>query len=101
LLDELSVARRLNRHFDSAFTRFAGRLRAPAAEVHARALAKSVTTLMQARLLLGAQSDAGARAVAEGFCATRLNADSGWGAVFGASDAGLDSAAILQRAWPG
>jgi putative acyl-CoA dehydrogenase len=75
---------------------FASRLRSPA-EVHARRLAQSVTTLMQARLLLGA----GAGAVAEGFCATRLNADSGWGAVFGASDAALDSAAILERAWPG
>jgi hypothetical protein len=56
-------------------------------------------TLMQGSLLLGGAADSGAHAVAEGFCATRLDADSGWGAVFGASGAGLDVKAIMDRAW--
>jgi hypothetical protein len=50
-------------------------------------------------LLLNAAANPGARAVAEGFCATRLDADSGWGAVFGGSGAALDIRAILRRAW--
>jgi len=59
---------------------------------------------MQAGILLSAAADPdaanpGARAVAEGFCATRLDAESGWGAVFGAGAAALDHAAILKRAW--
>ena len=36
--------------------------------------------------------------VAEGFCATRLGGN-GWGAVFGASDAQLETGTILERAW--
>jgi hypothetical protein len=56
-------------------------------------------TLMQGGLLLSAATNSGARAVAEGFCATRLDADSGWGAVFGASVGAFDVAAILGRAW--
>jgi hypothetical protein len=44
---------------------------------------------------------AGAAEVAEGFCATRLGAEAGWGAVFGAASAAMEVDAILQRAWPG
>ena len=73
---------------------------APAAtEAHARRFAQMFVTLMQGSLLLGAAENPGARAVAEGFCATRLDADSGWGAVFGASGAGLDVEGIVDRAW--
>jgi hypothetical protein len=54
---------------------------------------------MQGSLLLSAAKDSGATAVAEGFCTTRLDADSGWGAVFGASSAALDVDAIVDRAW--
>jgi putative acyl-CoA dehydrogenase len=43
---------------------------------------------------------AGAAEVAEGFCATRLGAEAGWGAVFGAASAAMEVDAILQRAWP-
>jgi hypothetical protein len=58
-------------------------------------------TLMQGSVLLSAASDPAARAVAEGFCATRLDAESGWGAVFGASGVALDVDAIVDRAWAG
>jgi len=53
-------------------------------------------------LLLGAAMSAGSRsatAVAEGYCATRLSGESGWGAVFGASAAAMDVGAIVDRAW--
>jgi hypothetical protein len=47
---------------------------------------------------LSGATNAGSRAVAEGFCATRLG-DSGWGAVFGSFAAQIDDAEILSRAW--
>jgi len=55
---------------------------------------------MQAQLLLGAAaSSAGARAVAEAFCASRLNPDAGWGAVFGAGSASADTELLFERAF--
>ena len=100
VLDELSRARGAHRAYDGAFTRFAADLQAAAVdETRARRFAQSFVTLMQAALLICGATGAGSRAVAEAFCATRLG-DSGWGAVFGASDAPVDGAAILARAWP-
>jgi hypothetical protein len=100
VLNELRQARGRHRHFDAALERFAAAVDAPApTEAHARRFTQMFVTLMQGSLLLGAASDAGARAVAEGFCATRLDAESGWGAVFGASGAALGVDAILDRAW--
>jgi putative acyl-CoA dehydrogenase len=100
VMHELEPARGRHRNFDAALERFAAAAAAPAAtEAHARRFAQLFVTLMQGGLLLGAAANAGARAVAEGFCATRLDAGSGWGAVFGASGAGLDVKAILDRAW--
>ena len=102
LLEELSAVLGRHRQFDSAFARFADALESPAvAEEHARRFTQSLVTLMQARLLLGGEPSSNACAVAEGFCATRLNAASGWGAVFGASDAAVNVGAILDRAWAG
>ena len=99
VLEELSRARGRHRDFDDAFERFAAQVESNVmAEAHARRFAQAFVTLMQAALLLSGATGAGARAVAEGFCATRL-ADRCWGAVFGAGDAPLDSAAILPRAW--
>jgi putative acyl-CoA dehydrogenase len=101
VLDELLEAHGRNRYFDAAFERFAAATLTGAGamnENHARRFAQSFVILMQARLLLGAANGPGSRAIAEGFCATRLG-DGGWGAVFGASDAPLDHAAILARAW--
>jgi putative acyl-CoA dehydrogenase len=114
VLAELESARGLHPAFDGAFERFAAVLSASElAEARARHVAQQFVMLMQASILLrgaahpgaaqhgGPQSQRGASAVAEGFCATRLSADAGWGAVFGASPAALDSDAILERAWAG
>jgi putative acyl-CoA dehydrogenase len=99
VLDELSVARGQEQHFDAAFERFAAGVDGAAmTEGHARRFAQSFVVLMQAKLLIAGATNSSARAAAEGFCATRLG-DRGWGAVFGASDAQVDSAAILGRAW--
>jgi putative acyl-CoA dehydrogenase len=103
VLGELSKVRGCHRDFDTAFERFAAALVTPSVpEAHARRLVQSFVTLMQASLLLGATATgaaSGARAMAEGFCATRLGSDAGWGAVFGASDAAIDVESILERAW--
>ena len=100
VLHELNRARGRHRNFDAALERFADEVDAPApTETHARRFTQMFVTLMQGSLLLSAATDSGARAVAEGFCATRLDAESGWGAVFGASDAALKVDAILDRAW--
>ena len=99
VLDELSVARGQERHFDAAFERFAASIGPKAmTEAHARRFAQAFVTLMQAKLLIAGAANPAATAVAEGFCATRLG-DQGWGAVFGAGTAQVDSAAILARAW--
>ncbi|MGO9934152.1 MAG: isovaleryl-CoA dehydrogenase [Steroidobacteraceae bacterium] len=104
VLDELSAARGQHADFDHAFERFAAICEADAAdEANARAFAQLFVTLAQARLLLGAAMSAGngrsAAAVAEGYCATRLSREPGWGAVFGAGPAAMDVGAILERAW--
>jgi putative acyl-CoA dehydrogenase len=100
VLQELAQARGRHRHFDAALGRFTALLDASSpAEAHARRFAQLFVTLVQASVLLGAANDAPARAVAEGFCSTRLDPDSGWGAVFGAGGAALDTTAILNRAW--
>jgi hypothetical protein len=75
---------------------------AAADEPGARGFTQAFVTLAQAGLLLGAAMSAGSRgatAVAEGYCATRLSGEPGWGAVFGASAAAIDVGAILDRAW--
>jgi putative acyl-CoA dehydrogenase len=100
VLQELIQARGRHRNFDAALERFTAAVEAPApAEAQARRFAQMFVTLMQGSLLLGAAGNPSSRAVAEGFCATRLDPDSGWGAVFGAGSAVLDATAILSRAW--
>jgi putative acyl-CoA dehydrogenase len=102
VLEELSIARGLDQRFDAAFERFAALAANGLTETFARRFTQSFVTLMQASLLLGAAAGGGsaaARAVAEGFCATRLDPQSSWGAVFGASGAAIDDNAILERAW--
>ncbi|HXA36528.1 MAG TPA: isovaleryl-CoA dehydrogenase [Steroidobacteraceae bacterium] len=99
VLHELLPARGLHRNFDAALERFAA-LDTPALSVaHARRFTQAFVTLMQANVLLSGATNPASRAVAEGFCMTRLDPDSGWGAVFGASAAPLDVAAVLARAW--
>jgi putative acyl-CoA dehydrogenase len=100
VLRELAAARGRHPNFDAAFERFAADVGAAShTETHARRFTQMFVTLMQGSVLLGAAATAGASAVAEAFCATRLCAEAGWGAVFGASGATLDAAAILRRAW--
>jgi putative acyl-CoA dehydrogenase len=99
VLRELEPVRRLDRHFDAAFERFHVAAGAAPLEAHARRFTQLFATLMQAGILLKAAAGPAARAVAEAFCATRLDPDSGWGAVFGAGKAAIDPASILDRAW--
>jgi putative acyl-CoA dehydrogenase len=100
VLHELAQVQGRDRHFDAALTRFSAALDRPApSEAHARRFAQMFVTLMQASVLLSGATQRASSAVAEGYCATRLDADCGWGAVFGASGAALDAAAILERAW--
>jgi putative acyl-CoA dehydrogenase len=100
VLRELSTARGRNRYFDAAFERFAAFPAEGFNEAFARHFVQIFVTLMQAQLLIGAaDGSAGARAVAEAFCATRLNPDAGWGAVFGAGGALADAGVLLERAF--
>jgi putative acyl-CoA dehydrogenase len=99
VLHELFRARGHHRNYDAALERFAAGIDAGELnEAHARRFTQSFVTLMQAQLLIAGATGASSRASAEAFCATRLG-ESGWGAVFGASDAQLDVDAILTRAW--
>lgn len=100
VLRELSAARGQDRFFDAAFERFAAFPAGEFEEALARRFAQSFVTLMQAQLLLGAAKAGGraARAVAEAFCATRLNPEAGWGAVFGVSSALPEAGLLLDRA---
>ncbi len=99
VLQELMHARGRHPTFDAAFERFAAALDAPVLSAHARRFTQMFVTLMQAGVLLSAAVSPESRTVAEAFCATRLDTDSGWGAVFGASSAAIDAPAILRRAW--
>jgi putative acyl-CoA dehydrogenase len=100
VLNELSASRGRHRLFDAAFERFAAAVdTAAVTEAHARRFTQMFVTLMQGSVLLGTAIDSGTSAVADAFCATRLCAEAGWGAVFGASGAALNVAAILGRTW--
>jgi putative acyl-CoA dehydrogenase len=104
VLEELSAARGQHRNFDAAFERFAATIQASALnEASSRGFTQLFITLAQASLLLRSAMSAGSRssaaAVAEGYCATRLSCEPGWGAVFGARALGVDAGAILDRAW--
>jgi putative acyl-CoA dehydrogenase len=100
VLHELDQARGRHRNFDAALARFTTLIDGPApAEAHARRFAQMYVTLVQGSVLLIAAKNPGASAMADAFCATRLSAEAGWGAVFGSSGAAVDTAAILSRAW--
>ncbi|WP_370288419.1 acyl-CoA dehydrogenase family protein [Nocardioides sp.] len=64
-------------------------------ELRARRIVEQIAVVFQAGLLLRYAP----AAVAEAFCATRLDRD--WGSAFGTLPAGLDLAPILERAAPG
>jgi putative acyl-CoA dehydrogenase len=102
VLRELALTRGHDRNYDATFERFAALCSESLAEASARRFTQAFVLLMQANLLLGAAAsgdDRAARAVAEAFCATRLNPQAFWGAVFGASDTLVETGLILERAW--
>ena len=98
VIGELAAQRGKHRAFDAAFERFASRLAGPAIDEGAsRAFVRALVTLEQAALLLQANEEG--RAMAEGFCATRLDPEAQWGGVYGDASSSLDVRAILDRAW--
>ena len=104
--EEFTAARGLNVLFDAAYQRFQVLLAAGPGEQQARHFSQLFVTLAQAALLLKAANEAklsphrvDMATAADAFCATRLCAESGWGAVFGAGDYGFDDVAIVNRAW--
>jgi len=99
LLSEIALARGADRRLDAALERLERDLADPAdAETRARSLVGRLATALQASLLVrGAPA-----AVADAFAASRLG-DDGRGepaGLFGALPAGVDFAAILERAAP-
>ncbi|MGW0179380.1 acyl-CoA dehydrogenase family protein [Nocardia sp. NPDC003345] len=92
--DEVSKARGDNPHLDHAIDRV-GKELADRTDIEYRA--RRVVELM-ALVLQGAQLVRhGHRAVADAFCASRLGDD--WGAAFGTLPVGVDTAAIIERAY--
>ncbi len=92
-LAELDAAAGADPRLDRATGRLRAALGAPGAlELHARRLVESMALALQGALLVRR----GAPAVADAFCASRLDGD--WGAAFGTLNAKADSAAIVARA---
>lgn len=92
-LDELRRARGADRRYDAFVDRLAARLaEKQGLEPVARQVVERMALALQAGLLLRHAPDA----VADAFCATRLDGD--WGHAYGALPAGLDTGAIVDRA---
>ncbi|MEU0540158.1 acyl-CoA dehydrogenase family protein [Nocardia sp. NPDC005978] len=92
--NEVSLARGANAHLDNAIDRI-GKELTDLADIEFRA--RRVVELM-ALVLQGAQLVRhGHPAVADAFCATRFGGD--WGIAFGTLPAGVDTGAILERAF--
>ena len=93
LLHELRLARGVSAEFDRYLERLEQRLRDVAAlEPVARRVVEMMAFALQASLLLRHAPPA----VADAFCATRLDGD--WGQAFGTLPAGLETQAIVDRA---
>ena len=92
-LDELRTARGGNARLDSYVDDLTRRLADPAAlEPVARRVVEMMAFALQASLLVRYSSPA----MADAFCATRLDGD--WGQAFGTMPRGLDTQAIVDRA---
>ncbi len=92
-LDEVRQARGGNASLDHYADGLARRLADPAGlEPVARRIVEMMAFALQASLLVRYSSPA----VADAFCATRLDGD--WGQAFGTMPAGLDTQAIIDRA---
>ena len=91
-LDELRDARGADRRLDSLAIELAGRLaELPRAEGQARRTVEMMALALQASLLLRHSTSA----VADAFCASRLDRD--WGNAFGTLPTGHDERAIVDR----
>ena len=91
-LDELRAARGADPRFDAFIEDLAGRLAdLPKAEGQARRTVEMMAFALQASLLLRHST----AAVADAFCATRLDGD--WGRAFGTMPAGVDEQSIIER----
>ncbi len=92
-LDELAEAKGGDRRLDRAIDSLAGELRRPDEhEARARRIAERMAIALQASLMIRHSPSA----VADAFCATRLDADGG--AAYGSLPAGLHQQAIVDRA---
>jgi len=93
LVEELGLARGADRRLDAALDAAVERLAHPE-EGQARRLVESLALALQASLLVRHSPPA----VADAFCASRLDGDGG--SAFGTLAPGADVTAILSRAWP-
>ncbi len=92
-LDEVRTAKGGDRRLDGALDRLEAELRRPEEqEARARRIVEKMAVALQASLLIRHSP----HAVADAFCATRL--DAGGGAVYGSLPVGIDQRAIVERA---
>jgi putative acyl-CoA dehydrogenase len=92
-LDEVRASKGGDRRLDGALDRLEAELRRPEEqEARARRIVEKMAVALQASLLIRYSPPA----VADAFCATRLDADGG--AVYGGLPAGVDQRAIVERA---
>jgi putative acyl-CoA dehydrogenase len=92
-LDEVRQAKGGNRYLDRLVERLEAELAAPQEhEARARRIAGRMATALQASLVIRHSP----QAVADAFCASRLDGDGG--AAYGSLPAGLDQRAIVERA---
>jgi putative acyl-CoA dehydrogenase len=93
-LDEVAKGRGANARLDEFATDLGRRLTDPSSlEPVARRVVELMAVALQASLLVRHSS----AAVADAFCATRLSGD--WGHAFGTLPHGLDTHAVVDRAW--
>ncbi|MDX2201531.1 MAG: acyl-CoA dehydrogenase family protein [Hyphomicrobiaceae bacterium] len=93
LLDEIGVAKGGDKRLDRAVARLEAELRkAEEHEARARRIVERMAVALQASLLIRHAP----QAVADAFCATRLDGDGG--AAFGCLPAGMGQRAIIERA---
>ena len=92
-LGEVEQAEGADRRFDEALARLKGELTSfEDIELRARRVVEQLALVFQGSLLLRHAP----AAVADAFCASRLDRD--WGGAYGTLPAGLDVAAVLERA---
>jgi len=94
LIEELRLAKGMNRQLDAHRDSLEHDLAAPPDESGARTLVERLALALQGSLLVRHAP----AAVSAAFCQTRLGGE--WGRTFGAIPKSVDAGAILARAWP-